>query len=130
MKQALAAAGIATLALGVAAQDRLPHLPGYDRYQSMTPLIGGSWTSGSVVPRWEADSRSFTYTLRGKNYRFDMGALSATEAQPAAAAPASARGAGPGRSAATGRGRQSSVPLPRDTGGTEQAQQEMPRTPI
>ena len=128
MNRSLVAAALAALVTGLAAQDRLPHLPGYDRYQAMAPRIADSWTSGSIVPRWNADSRSFTYALHGKTYRFDLASMSATEVSPSG--PTGARNNGPERPAPAGRGRQAAVPLQRETGGAEQAQQEMPRAPV
>src|ERR1041384_1734950 len=54
------------------AQDRLPHMPRYDRYEKLRREIAGSVTRGDVSVRWAADSSSFTYLRGGTRYRFDL----------------------------------------------------------
>ena len=118
---------------GLGAQSRLPSLPGYDDYERMAPLIAGSWTSGGIAPRWSPDSRSFTYGLRGKTYRFDIASMSSGETTPGASGPSGSRsGVDRGRLAAAGSGRQGFPPPPQGGrgGAVEQAQEEMPREPM
>jgi dipeptidyl-peptidase-4 len=110
----------------LSAQDRLATLPGADQYQRMAPQIANNWTSGAIAPRWDTDGRGFVYALRGRNYRFDTGTLTAAEwTAPATPAPQ------------TGRGRAGAPPPmpapplpPGRSGGAEQAQMEMPAGPI
>ncbi len=117
---ALAVGALATLA----AQDRLATLPGHEQYQRMSPQIQNAWVSGAITPRWDADARAFSYLLRGRTYRFDVGTMAASESTSPSPAPP----AGRGRAAAAG-----SPPVvlpPGRGGGAEQAQMEMPRGPV
>jgi dipeptidyl-peptidase 4 len=107
--------------LALSAQDRLRSLPGYEQYQRMAPLLSGAWVSGAIAPRWNADSRAFTYALSGKTYRFDIGSLTAAEDTGTI----SGSGAGRRTASGTGAGRRASW-----SGGEDQAQMEMPRTPM
>src|SRR5689334_1887194 len=115
---------VASAVAGLMAQDRLPRMPGYAQYQRMAPLLTGSWRSGAIVPRWAADSRAFTYSLRGRTYRFDVEALRSVDTSAAGSVPSStvappARSGGPRVTAQAGGGR-----------GVEQAQREMPDAPV
>jgi dipeptidyl-peptidase-4 len=89
----------------LSAQDRLKGMPGYERYQKVSPQLNGAVRSGAVNGTWSADSRSFEYELDGKRYRFDVASKTASEIGAAAEAPA---GRGRGGRGATGieRGRQ------------------------
>ncbi len=60
------------LAAATFAQDRLPHMPRYDRYDKLRGEIAGSVTRGDVNIHWAADSRSFTYIKAGKQVRYDL----------------------------------------------------------
>jgi dipeptidyl-peptidase-4 len=127
MKLLLAGALCVATIASASAQDRLSALPGYDQYERMAPQIANNWTSGAIVPRWDADGRGFTYALRGRTYRFDFSSLTSSEAT--AAVP-------PAQPAQGGRGRGTPPPSPvlpmpaGRSGGAEQAQMEMPRAPI
>ena len=114
------------LIVGVAqpgAQDRLKLMPGYDQYTRMQPQLQGAFSSSAAQNvQWAPDGRSFTYAALGRQYRFDVATMTASEAsvsQPSAAG----RG---GRGAA---GRQGGPP-PVARGGLEQAQGEMPTEPM
>jgi dipeptidyl-peptidase-4 len=86
----------------VQAQDRVQSMPGYDRYQEISPLIQGSMISGAVSPTWAEDGGSFEYGLDGKLFRFDL-ATGNTELLPGAPPDPMARFRGRGGPA---RGRQ------------------------
>jgi dipeptidyl-peptidase-4 len=128
-RRALSLAAVAAVilvvipALGsVGAQDRLRGMPGYDHYTKMSQQVqGGVYVSGAVTPTWAGDAGSFTYTLAGKPYRFDIATMKAVESG-AAAAPAAGAGRG-GRAGGT------PPPAGRGRGGLEQAQTEMPTAP-
>lgn len=89
---------IALLALGMpaAAQDRLPHMPGYAQYQEIAPQIRTAVVSGAISPEWAEDGRSFTYAHAGKWYRYDVGAKRA-EPMPAPDSDANGRRGRPER---------------------------------
>jgi dipeptidyl-peptidase-4 len=61
-------------------------MPRYDRYEKLRREIADSVKRGSINARWSDDSRSFTYSLDGKDYRFDLGSLEATETKETSAA--------------------------------------------
>jgi dipeptidyl-peptidase-4 len=63
---------IPLLSVAAFAQDRLPHMPRYDRYTKLNSEIGGSVSRGDLNVRWAADSKSFTYLKAGKKMRFDL----------------------------------------------------------
>jgi dipeptidyl-peptidase 4 len=82
----------------ISAQDRLPAMPGYDRYQKMEAASrGGTYDSGAVNGTWASDSQGFSYTRGGKTYRFDMASLKAVETGNAPADTAGGRGGRGGR---------------------------------
>jgi dipeptidyl-peptidase-4 len=85
MKAATTAILVVGIIVSVSAQDRLRTMPGYEQHQRMQPLIATSWLSGAIAPRWNADSTSFNYALRGKQYRFDVSTLTAAETTTEAA---------------------------------------------
>ncbi len=91
---ACTALGLITLA----AQSRLPGMPGYDEYTRLARAIPASWTSGARTATWDADSRSFTYRAGDRVYRFDVESGRATEierpapSRPPGALPPPARG--------------------------------------
>ncbi|AHG88909.1 peptidase S9B dipeptidylpeptidase IV domain protein [Gemmatirosa kalamazoonensis] len=99
---------LALVATGAGAQDRLPSMPGYDRYQQMLPSYQGAVRLGSVlggfgfgraaggrgvVPpsgvTWSADGRFLDYAASGTRYRLDLASKTrSTLAGDAAATPA------------------------------------------
>src|SRR5207248_11318148 len=79
MQAAFVTAIFALAICALTAQDRLRSMSGYDQYQKMAPQIVGSWVSGAIVPRWDSDGRSFSYSFAGKAYRFDLATMSAAE---------------------------------------------------
>ncbi|HEY0868260.1 MAG TPA: DPP IV N-terminal domain-containing protein [Fimbriimonas sp.] len=55
-----------------AAQDRLPTMPRYDRYERLRRDITNSVKRGALTVKWADDSKSFTYAKEGKTYRYDL----------------------------------------------------------
>ena len=55
-----------------AAQDRLPDMPGYDRYREVAPQIRGSVVSGAVSVEWSDDGGSFEYVHNGRRFEYDL----------------------------------------------------------
>src|SRR5262245_13600703 len=106
------------------AQDRLRGMPGFDQFEKMqTALQGGqAFVSGAINPAWTSDAKSFTYTLAGKTYKFDVSSLKATETD--SAAPAQGRGGRGGRGTAPA-GENAQGP-----GAQTAAQTEMPAEPV
>lgn len=95
------------------AQDRLKEMPGYARYAELAPKINGAVVRGQVTPDWADDGKSFSYSLGGKRYRYDVARRSATEV----AAPEDGAGRGFGRRRGSGvaRGRQATEAFTSDS---------------
>ncbi len=55
------------------AQDRLPLMPGYDRYEKLRREISGSIVRANITPRWE-EGGTFVYSFGGKQFRYDIAA--------------------------------------------------------
>jgi dipeptidyl-peptidase 4 len=70
---------LATGAGDALAQDRLPNMPRYDRYEKLRREIAGSVQRGEVRVNWADDGKTFTFTRDGKNYRYDVAAREAKE---------------------------------------------------
>lgn len=74
----------ALLVLGLsafaAAQDRLPTMPRYDRYEKMRREIGGAVFGGNLQVQWNEDGKAFTYSKDGKRWSYDPATQAATEA--------------------------------------------------
>jgi len=66
------------------ASDRLQAMPGYARYTEMAPKLQSAVKSGAIQAQWADDSRSFTYAFGGKQWRFDIATMKATETGDAA----------------------------------------------
>lgn len=91
------------LTLSLHAQDRLKQMPGYARYMEMAPKIGSSVKRGQITANWADDSKSFSYTLSGKRYSYDLSKKTATEVTGGNATPGMGnfrRGPARGRQAA------------------------------
>lgn len=86
-------------------QDRLQHMPRYDRYEKLRREIGGSVSRGDVTARWADDSKSFTYQKAGKAMQFDVATGTEKEA-PASTEAAPTRGRQNGGRRNPERGRQ------------------------
>jgi dipeptidyl-peptidase 4 len=102
---AAAAVALACVYVPLAAQDRLPLMPGYDRYQKMAREIPGSVKLGSLNVRWKDDGSSFEYAWNGKRYVFDVASKQAAETGDATAPLGGGRG-GRGGGGGPERGRQ------------------------
>lgn len=71
----LALAGVAHPASGhLFGQDRLPSMPGYDRYQEISPQIREAMISGALSVTWAEDGQTFQYVLNGQRYTYDVSA--------------------------------------------------------
>jgi len=68
----------------VEAQDRLPNMPGYDRYTEMSPKIRGSVIMGSINANWAENMKSFTYSFNGKTYKYNLTTNKRTEVEEVA----------------------------------------------
>ncbi len=116
------------------AQDRLREMPGYQQYDKMRTLVGTAVVSGALGVNWASDGKSFTWTRAGKAYQFDVVTMKLTETGDAPAQPAAGRRGGRGAPPAAGgqgRGQQAQGQAPPAArGGMEQAQAEMPVTPM
>jgi dipeptidyl-peptidase-4 len=95
----LATALALTTATRAAAQDRLPFMPGYDRYQEMAPQMRGAMVSGALNVTWADDSRTFDYVWQGRPYRYDVAQRRADllPEEPASPEGRSGRRGGPAR---------------------------------
>src|SRR5680860_422155 len=78
----------------IQAQDRIQGMPGYERYQEVSPQIRGSIVSGALSVTWAEDGGSFEYGRDGKLYRFDIGTNKAELLPGAPPNPMARRGAG------------------------------------
>ena len=86
-------------AASAGAQDRLRSMPGYERYQRMSPLIRTAVAPSPMSFRgvtWSADGRSVEYDNDGKHYRFDLATKKAVEIGDAVQATGGVRGRGGG----------------------------------
>lgn len=54
------------------AQDRLPQMAGYDRYQKMLQLAPGSVTGGAARIAWLPDGHSFAFERNGRPVKYDL----------------------------------------------------------
>ena len=63
---------------GIAAQDRLKAMPGYEQFQKMSPQIQGAVKSGALSATWNDDSRAFEYVRDENRYSFDVATRHAT----------------------------------------------------
>ncbi len=81
MRRALLLALLPTAAF---AQETLPEMPRYDRYQRIGREATGSVTGGTAMAFWTEDGGAFRYQKDGKWYRFDVAKRTATESTPPA----------------------------------------------
>jgi dipeptidyl-peptidase-4 len=86
MRRAALLAFIAA-SLSAVAQQTLPEMPRYDRYQNVGRDIATSWTSGAIRATWAEDGKSFSYSRMGKWYRFDVGTKKSSEIETPAVTP-------------------------------------------
>lgn len=73
--------GLSALILG---QQRLPTMPRYDKYQSLTKRISESYKSGAVNVTWNEDGTFLTFRKDDKLYRFDPSTKALAETDKAA----------------------------------------------
>lgn len=61
------------VALGeLAAQDRLPAMPGYDNYQKMSKELLGASKSGNSLGSWKDEGKAIEYRSEGKLFRYEV----------------------------------------------------------
>jgi len=87
---------LTTLALPLAAQSRLPEMPGYEQWRRVAPQINSSFKTGALTASWADDGRTFEYNRDGRRFRYDVARRTATDIG-AATSPAGFPGGGPGR---------------------------------
>lgn len=54
------------------AQDKLKNMPGYERYQKISPQIRSSVKTGALSVKWSEDGSSFEYERDKKLYRYTV----------------------------------------------------------
>lgn len=54
------------------AQDKLKSMPGYERYQKISPQIRTSVKTGALIVKWSDDGSSFEYERDKKLYRYTV----------------------------------------------------------
>src|SRR5262249_15479478 len=73
------------------AQDRLKHMPGYERYEKMRRESTNALKSGALSVSWKDNGKAVEFSREGKRYRYDVAARSLIELTNAARpAPSSA----------------------------------------
>ncbi|HMV50916.1 MAG TPA: DPP IV N-terminal domain-containing protein, partial [Blastocatellia bacterium] len=106
------ALGILPLTSG--AQDRLKTMPGYERFQQMSGKIAGAVKPGTLTVKWIEGGKAFEYQKDGKNYRYDLAARKAVEAEPSSNAGPNAPNRFGGRAQGVERGRQAAFAMSPD----------------
>ncbi len=81
MRKVLPCLAIASLALASVAQDRLPNMPRYDRYEKLRRQITGSVTGGSIRVEWTEDGKSFTFPKGDLTISYDLATNKTSEAK-------------------------------------------------
>ena len=61
------------------AQDKLKSMPGYERYQKISPQIRSSIKTGALTVKWSDDGSSFDYERDKKLYRYTIKTKTVTE---------------------------------------------------
>lgn len=68
----LVASVLLLLAVSLQAQDKLKSMPGYERYQKISPQIRTAVKPGSLTVKWSDDGSSFEYEQDKKLYRYTV----------------------------------------------------------
>jgi len=100
---ALCATGL--LQIAPAAQDRLPSMPGYQQFQTVSAESRNAVVSGALTVTWK-DASTFEYARDGKLYRYDVAKKAAVETGIAPVPQGRGRGGRGGGQGAPARGRQ------------------------
>jgi len=103
---------LAAMPLLGAAQDRLPTMPRYDRYEKLRRSIFDSVVRGSVNVRWSENGRQFSFSRGGVSYVYDVTKNSKTEGD--LPTPATTQNSRQGRRRGPDRGRQFDTALSAD----------------
>jgi dipeptidyl-peptidase-4 len=99
--------GMFVLPAGLAAQDRLKTMPGYEQFVKMSKEMQGAVKTGALSVTWTDGGKAFDYTKDGKTYRYDVATKQTTETGVVAAPAAGAGGrGGRGQGGGPARGRQ------------------------
>ena len=99
--------GLFVLPAGLAAQDRLKTMPGYEQFVKMSKEIQGAVKTGALSVTWKDGGKAFEYAKDGKTYRYDVATKQTTETGVVAAPAAGAGGrGGRGQGGGPARGRQ------------------------
>lgn len=93
------------------AQDRLASMPGHAQYLTLRSEIPTAVRPGAINAVWSEDSRSFSYVVDGKRWRYDLASRRAVEASAPAASANGGRPGGP----RVERGRQADVAFTADS---------------
>jgi dipeptidyl-peptidase-4 len=101
----IAACAAGLLQIAPAAQDRLPTMPGYQQFQTVTAESRDAVRSGALSVTW-TDPATFEYAHDGKLYRYDVAKKAATETGVAPAPAGRGRGGRGGGQGGPARGRQ------------------------
>ncbi len=90
------------------AQQRLPDMPRYDRYQNLGKWIAETYKSGAISVIWNEDGSFFTFRKGDKLFKFDVATKAVSETDKAAT-PAARGGRGGRNLGPRDRGRQFAV---------------------
>jgi len=98
---------VAALPAGLAAQDRLRTMPGYEQYTKMSKELQGAVKSGALNATWKDGGKAFEFVKDGKTWRYDVTTKQTVEVPAAApAAPGAGGRGGRGMGGGPERGRQ------------------------
>jgi len=72
---------LALIASNPLAQDRLPQMPRYDRYERLNREMAGAYRAGDAVPTWAEDGSAMSFNKHGKTMRVDLKAMTLAEGE-------------------------------------------------
>ena len=104
MRAPLLALVAAMIPVAAIAQQRLPDMPGYERYDAMAPQLTELQRDLTSVVTWAEDSQSVVFTRNGDRFSYELATGETTAAD--AAAPGQGRGRGGRGGGGPVRGRQ------------------------
>jgi dipeptidyl-peptidase 4 len=83
--------------LTAVAQDRLQHMPRFDRYEKLRRDVGNAVVRGDIRAEWAEDGKTFTYEFKGRRYRYDIAKRTSEDLGPPERQAQGGRGRGPER---------------------------------